>query len=106
MRIKNTEDFIKKAKDVHNNYYTYDKTNYVSTRTKMIITCPELCIKEDKDKIELLLWKQLPTGREVYEKEQQIIKENSEYLYTGPKILYTGNTELFKKDILNGEYTI
>lgn len=36
-----TEEFIEKAKQVHNNKYDYSKTEYVSSRIKVIITCPE-----------------------------------------------------------------
>lgn len=36
-----TEQFIAKANDVHNNKYTYNKTNYINSRTKVIITCPK-----------------------------------------------------------------
>lgn len=42
--IKNAVDktnfFIKQAKDVHLNYYVYDKTIYVNNSIKIIITCP------------------------------------------------------------------
>lgn len=34
-----TELFISKAKSIHNNRYTYEKTEYVSTREKVLITC-------------------------------------------------------------------
>ncbi len=37
---KTTESFIKEANKKHNNFYTYDKTNYVGAHTKIIITCP------------------------------------------------------------------
>ena len=36
----NSEDFIKKSNLIHNNFYTYDKVNYVNNTTKVIITCP------------------------------------------------------------------
>ena len=36
----NTQEFIKKANIVHNNKYNYDKTNYVLSNEKVIITCP------------------------------------------------------------------
>lgn len=35
-----TNDFIKRAKDVHNNYYTYSRTIYINKNEKVIITCP------------------------------------------------------------------
>ncbi len=34
------EDFIKKANQVHNNKYTYDKVDYVKSIEKVIMTCP------------------------------------------------------------------
>lgn len=35
-----TEEFIEKASTVHNNKYSYDKSVYISSRTKLLITCP------------------------------------------------------------------
>ena len=35
-----TEDFIAKAKNVHGNKYNYDKTKYINSTKKVIITCP------------------------------------------------------------------
>ena len=35
------EDFIIKAQKIHNNKYTYSKTNYIDTYCKIIITCPK-----------------------------------------------------------------
>ena len=35
-----TEEFIKKAKEIHGDKYKYDKSEYVSTHSKIIITCP------------------------------------------------------------------
>lgn len=37
---KSTEEFIVMSKEIHDNKYTYEKTNYVSDRAKVIITCP------------------------------------------------------------------
>ena len=39
-RKYNTRTFIEKANLIHGNKYTYEKTNYVNSRTKVIITCP------------------------------------------------------------------
>lgn len=38
--ILNTEKFIERAKNIHNNKYTYNKVNYINDATKIIITCP------------------------------------------------------------------
>ena len=34
------ESFIQKANNVHNNFYSYLKTNYVKSKNKILITCP------------------------------------------------------------------
>lgn len=34
------DEWIKRAKIIHNNKYIYDKTHYVNKRTKVTITCP------------------------------------------------------------------
>ena len=36
-----TEEFIKRARDIHGNLYDYNKTEYVNYDTKLIITCPK-----------------------------------------------------------------
>ncbi len=39
--LKTTQgEFIKKANEVHNNFYDYSKTVYVTAKKKVIITCP------------------------------------------------------------------
>lgn len=35
-----TKQFIEKARKKHNNYFTYEKVDYKTTRTAVIITCP------------------------------------------------------------------
>jgi Zn finger protein HypA/HybF involved in hydrogenase expression len=35
-----TDEFIQKAKFVHDNYFTYEKTRYVNNSTKITVTCP------------------------------------------------------------------
>lgn len=35
-----TNDFIEKAKKVHNNFFNYEKTKYISSNEKVLITCP------------------------------------------------------------------
>jgi very-short-patch-repair endonuclease len=40
--IKYTKyDFIKKAKQKHNNYYNYEKVDYINSSKKVIINCPK-----------------------------------------------------------------
>jgi hypothetical protein len=38
-RYKTNEDFVKEAKDVHGDKYSYEFTNYISTKEKVIIYC-------------------------------------------------------------------
>ena len=38
---KTTEQFIKEANLIHNNYYDYSKTKYINASTLVNITCPE-----------------------------------------------------------------
>ena len=40
VKKRDTESFIKKAKEVHGDRYDYSKTVYVNKRTKVVITCP------------------------------------------------------------------
>ncbi len=37
----NTNEFVKKARKVHNDKYNYDKVNYTNNHTKVIINCPK-----------------------------------------------------------------
>lgn len=39
-RVRDTESFIKKANTVHSYRFTYEKTEYVKSSVKVIITCP------------------------------------------------------------------
>lgn len=41
MSFCTTEDFINKAKDVHGDRYDYSKTNYVGSKIKVCVICPE-----------------------------------------------------------------
>ena len=41
IKISKTEDFIKKAKEVHGNKYDYSKTEYKGCYEKICIICPE-----------------------------------------------------------------
>ena len=37
----NTSEFIQKAKEIHGNKYDYSKVNYIDSKTKVCIICPE-----------------------------------------------------------------
>ena len=39
------------------------------------------------------------SGQDAYNEEQRILKEYKEFKYIGDKLLISGNTELFYKDI-------
>ena len=41
IKKSNTEEFIKKAKEIHSNKYDYSQVNYVNNSTKVIIICSE-----------------------------------------------------------------
>ena len=41
MKRSTTDDFIKKAREVHGDKYDYSKVNYVKNSTKVCIICPE-----------------------------------------------------------------
>lgn len=51
--------------------------------------------------IEVIKLVTFTSGKEALKEEQRILSEFYQYRYTGPKILDSGNTELFIKDILN-----
>src|SRR6478736_4949727 len=36
----NSETFISKASEIHNNFYSYDKVKYTKSSEKVVITCP------------------------------------------------------------------
>jgi len=40
-RTINTESLIEKYQSIHNNKYTYGKTQYIDANTKICVTCPE-----------------------------------------------------------------
>ena len=41
IRTSSTEEFIKKAKEVHGDKYDYSKVDYKSASEKVIIICPK-----------------------------------------------------------------
>lgn len=40
-RTKTTKEFIRQASEIHNGYYSYEKTVYTSSSDKVVVTCPE-----------------------------------------------------------------
>lgn len=59
---------------------------------------------KDRDKMVLVFTKEYPLGELAYQVEQNIIRGNPESIYKGPKLLSSGNTEIFTKDVFNGNY--
>jgi len=153
------EEFIQKAKKVHGDKYTYDKTTYTAARDKITITCPEHgdfeqlasghlsgygckhCVSYgggkgdihkkcmvyyfnvigtdlykigltsqsieqryrtqfDRDQIRLIYTTEYDNGASAYKVEQHILKKYTRHKYKGDKVMSTGNTELFTRDIL------
>lgn len=39
-KVNSTKKFIIESNIIHDNKFSYDKTNYINTKTKVIITCP------------------------------------------------------------------
>ena len=56
--------------------------------------------KKDYKKIQILHQIHYKTGRSAYDEEQRILKEYIMYKYNGEKLLDSGNTELFSRNIL------
>lgn len=60
--------------------------------------------KFDREQINMIFCKEYTTGQEAYEKEQELLNTYNHLLYKGPKVLGSGNTELFTEDIFKGNY--
>lgn len=59
----------------------------------------------DREQIRVVSTTEYTTGREAYNEEQRIIKEFSRFRYVGEKLMKSGHTELFTKDILDLDNT-
>jgi hypothetical protein len=59
---------------------------------------------KDRDKIVMVFTKEYHLGELAYQVEQNIIRGNPESIYKGAKLLSSGNTEIFTKDVFNGNY--
>ena len=82
-------------------YYIYlsDKNLYkIGITTKSI----QERFYNENTKIKVLKEEMFDNGFSAYYKEQLIINSNKEYLYNGEKVLKSGNTELFTKNIIKG----
>ena len=56
---------------------------------------------KDLEKIRIVHQVHYKNGQDAYKEEQKYLKQFKEYKYIGPKLLSSGNTELFNIDILN-----
>ena len=59
----------------------------------------------DKSQINLIFSKVYSTGQEAYNEEQRLLAEFSDSKYVGAPLLLSGNTELFIRDIFQGNYS-
>ena len=95
-----TEEFIKKATKKYNNYYNYDKVDYINNRTPITVTCPVhgdytvtpanhltgmgclICQKDERNKIYLkeFIFKATRTHNGKYNYDKS--KYNGRYTYT------------------------
>ena len=60
--------------------------------------------KSIESELNLIFYKEYPNGSEAHAKEQELISKYKDYRYIGESILPSGNTELFVKNIITGEY--
>lgn len=58
----------------------------------------------DLQKIEIVKQKLYESGADAYNWEQYLLKKYKQYQYQGPKVLESGNTELFTEDVLSIYY--
>ena len=64
------------------------------------LTVAQRFLATDLAKIKVIALVEYVIGRDAYNEEQKILAQYKEYKYQGPKVLSSGNTELFIKDIL------
>jgi uncharacterized protein YbaR (Trm112 family) len=152
-----TEEFVERAKKVHQNKYSYNKVQYKNAKTKIELVCktcgytfqitPDILLqgcgcpyctyaeqcknkpvhlyyisinngefykigvtyRDIKERFygydlnyQVLLWEEYKRPQDAMYKEQQILEEFGEFKYKGEeKVLkYSGDSELFTKDIL------
>jgi hypothetical protein len=56
--------------------------------------------KFDRDQIDLIFTQNCLNGKEAYDIEQAILRKYTKDKYIGDKVMSTGNTEIFTKDVL------
>ena len=99
------EEFIKEVSVIHNNFYSYHKTNYINSKTKVIISCPihgdfsqapyshkngsgcPKCGREKCDK-NRKVWSEESFREKVYEIQPDLIFNKTVYVNPKVKVLY------------------
>lgn len=95
MKKLTTEHWINQAVKTHGDLYNYSLTDYVNRSIEERFLPWELSI------FTVIKTWNFQTGKEAFEQEQTILKQYSKDKYNGPKLLNSGNSELFNKNILN-----
>ena len=62
--------------------------------------------KFDREQFEVVFMKLYPTGSEAYAEEQRLLTKHTKHKYLGGKVMNSGNTEIFTKDIFDGDYSL
>ncbi len=69
-------------------------------------TVAERYSPSELSKITVLFTVNYEVGRCARDEEQKILKDNEMFLYTGKKVLFSGNTELFTRDVLEKDIKV
>lgn len=99
------DQIITQFTDAHGDTYDYSQVKYSAGSSNVIIVCKDhgpFPQTPAKHKIVTLIQSKVFTdGAEAWDIEQSILKAHRDSKYTGSKILKSGNSELFKEDILS-----
>lgn len=84
--------------------YYFKVTDGINTAWKIGITNKSVKFRyssQEYCRMSGIVTKLFDLGQDAYDEEQRILKQYKQYKYTGPKLLVSGNTELFHTDLLN-----
>ena len=101
----NTNNFILKANNIHDNFYDYSKVNYINVRTKVIISCPTHGDFEQVPNYHLS-GNGCPvcgTEKSALQQRYQISKQEQEYADYLIELLGSEKVEQSNRTILNGK---
>ena len=88
-----TEDFIKKAREIHGNKYDYSKVEYNGTRNKVCIICPIHGEFEQTPYGHITLRQGCPICKQSHlEEEIRILLETNNITYECPSLRTSGFT--------------